>query len=82
MSDSGRGASRVDEARGCEQVNLHHTSRRAIIRHHGSAEHIAGLEPQGWENGEAEGLDRLQVDGRDAQWRDAPLLPLRTTLSA
>ena len=46
----------------CEQVNLHHTSRRAIIRHHGSAEPLVGLEAQGWGHGEAEGLGRLQGD--------------------
>jgi hypothetical protein len=48
----------------CEQVNLQHTSRRAIIRPHGSAERLVGLEAQGWGNGEAEGLGRLQVDDR------------------
>jgi hypothetical protein len=45
-----------------ERFNLQNTSRGGGAGHRGSAEHLIGLEEEGWGYGQAEGLSRLEVN--------------------
>jgi hypothetical protein len=55
----GKGANLL---RGCEPFHLHDISRHAGIRPRGSADHLGGLEEEGWGNGQPERLGGLEVD--------------------
>ena len=47
---------------GFERFHVQNTSRRESIRRRGSADHLVGLEQEGWGDGEAQRLGGLQVD--------------------